>query len=110
MLSSVAQEWACDQYVRNDELKLSYIEKQLPRQRLTTKNAIQNARPEQAVGKRLPSSFHGSHVNRKKKTAARHGRCRAYGPPNLNCDIYRKSDMTRSTGKPPFRSNMHGQT
>ncbi|CAM9861792.1 unnamed protein product, partial [Laminaria digitata] len=31
LLFSVAQEWACDQYVRTDELKLSYIEKQLPK-------------------------------------------------------------------------------
>ncbi|CAN0457053.1 unnamed protein product, partial [Laminaria digitata] len=34
LLSSVAHEWACDQYVRTDELKLSYIEKQLPNKRM----------------------------------------------------------------------------
>ena len=66
-LSTVAQEWACDQYARTDDLKLSYIEKQLPKKRLTTKNAIHNAPPQQKVGKRLPASFHGSHINRKRK-------------------------------------------
>ena len=31
MLASVAEECACDQYVRTDELQLSDIEKQLPK-------------------------------------------------------------------------------
>ena len=67
LLSTVAQEWACDQYARTDDLKLSYIERQLPKKRLTTKNAINNAPPEKRVGKRLPASFHGSHINRRRK-------------------------------------------
>ncbi|CAN0526983.1 unnamed protein product, partial [Scytosiphon promiscuus] len=57
LLSSVAQEWACDQYVRSDALKLSYIDRQLPKRRLTTKNAIHNAPPGKPVAKRLPASF-----------------------------------------------------
>ena len=83
VLSSVAQEWACDQYVRTDELKLSYIERQLPKKRRTTKNAIHNASPEQTVGKRLPASFHGSHTSRKRKQLDAMAVVARRGPPTV---------------------------
>ena len=83
VLSSVAQEWACDQYVRTDELKLSYIERQLPKKRRTTKNAIHNASSEQIVGKRLPASFHGSHSSRKRKQLDAMAVVARRGPPTV---------------------------
>lgn len=82
-LSTVAQEWACDQYARTDDLKLSYIERQLPKKRLTTKNAIHAAPPDKKVGKRLPASFHGSHVNRKRKQLDAMAVVARKGPPTL---------------------------
>lgn len=44
-LPSVAQEWACDQCVKTEDLTLLYIEKQLTKKRMTTKNAFDNAPP-----------------------------------------------------------------
>lgn len=93
LLSSVAQEGACDQYVRYDELKLSYIERQLPKRRLTTKNAIHNAPPDKPVGKRFPVSFHGSHVNRKRKQLDVMAVVARMGPPTL---------MVTFTGNPTW--------
>ena len=101
VLSSVVQEWACDQYLRTDELRLScVISRQLPEQRLTTKNVFGKT-----VGKRLPASFHGSHVNGKMKTIRRDGRCRAHEPPNLEGHLFWISGRARSPRKP-----VYGQT
>ena len=51
-----------------DDIVLSYCDKQLPKQRLTTLNAINQPPPEATVGKRLlPVSFHGAQANRRRK-------------------------------------------
>ena len=42
VLSSVAQEFAVDQYARHDDMQLSYIQYELPKKRATTKNAIRS--------------------------------------------------------------------
>ncbi|CAN0502767.1 unnamed protein product, partial [Laminaria digitata] len=63
----LAQEHACDSYARQDDIVLSYCDKQLPKKRLTTLNAINQAPAEATVGKRLPVSFHGAPANRKRK-------------------------------------------
>ena len=65
--STLAQEHAYDSYASNDDLMLSHCDKQLPKNNLTTLNAINNAPPDTTVGKRLPVSFHGAPANRKKK-------------------------------------------
>ena len=59
ILSTRAQEHACDSCARQDDLVLSYCDKQLPKKRLTTLNAINDAAPEATVGKRLPVSIMG---------------------------------------------------
>ncbi|CAM9816892.1 unnamed protein product [Laminaria digitata] len=50
---------------------------------MTTKNAIHNAPPDKTVGKRLPASFHGSHVNRKRKHLDAMAVVARMGPPTL---------------------------
>ena len=67
IISTLAQEHACDSYARQDDIVLSYCDKQLPKKRLTTLNAINQAPLEATVGKRLPVSFHGAPANRKRK-------------------------------------------
>ena len=104
-LQYVAQESAFDQYVRTDELQLSYIEKQLPKKRLTSKNSIHNAPPKQTVGKRLSASFHGSHTNRKRKQLDAMAIVARMGPP---------TSMVTFTGSPTWpevqQSLLPGQT
>lgn len=54
ILSTVAQEFAVDQYARQDDLKLSYIQYELPKKRATTKNAIRNNRATVTMLKSVP--------------------------------------------------------
>lgn len=63
LLSAVAQEFAVHQYARHDDLTLSYIQRELPNLRATSKNEIANNPSDRPLGTRLPATFHGSPVN-----------------------------------------------
>ena len=110
LLFFIAQERARDQYVRADELKWSYIEKKLPEQRLATKNAIHNAPPQRTVAQRLPASFHGSHVNSKRKQLDAMAVVARMGPPTLMVTFPGSHTWPEVLQKPPSWSNRYGQT
>ncbi|CAM9337287.1 unnamed protein product, partial [Scytosiphon promiscuus] len=66
-LSVVAQEYACDAYSRQEDNTLDYMSSARCQKRITSYNAITGARSGDQTGKRLPTSFHASPANRKRR-------------------------------------------
>ena len=108
ILSTLAQEHACDSYARQDDTVLSYCDKQLPKKRLTTLNAINQAPLEATVGKRLPVSFHGAPANRKRKQLDAMAVVTRMGKPKLHGNVHSKPQMARDGGKLTQRPDRNG--
>lgn len=104
-LSVVAQEWACDAYSRQEDNILDFIGSTRCQRRITSFNAIHKAVRNSPTGKRLPTSFHGSPANRKRRQLDAMSVVTRKGKPHLMIT------MTCNGNWPEIQDNLHpGQT
>ena len=67
ILSVLAQEYACDAYSRQEDSTLDYIGSNKCQKRITQYKALRSAVGTTPTGKKLPTAFHASPANRKKR-------------------------------------------